>query len=109
MQFEGIITPVVTPHHGDHSIDRDKFAEVLEFLIEKGISAALIAGTTGEYYAQSAEERFDLMKLAKDILGKRLPLIVGTGAMRTEDSIEYARAARETGADAILITTPPEP
>ena len=45
MQFEGIITPVVTPHHADNSIDRDKFADVLEFLIEKGISAALIAGT----------------------------------------------------------------
>ncbi|MEM7190106.1 MAG: dihydrodipicolinate synthase family protein [Pseudomonadota bacterium] len=107
MQFEGIITPVVTPHYDDHSIDRDKFADVLEFLVEKGISAGLVAGTTGEYYVQSPEERFELMKLAKDILGSRLPLIVGTGAMRTEDSIEYARAAREIGADAILITTPP--
>ena len=107
MQFEGIITPVVTPHHADNSIDRDKFADVLEFLIEKGISAALIAGTTGEYYAQSPEERFELMALAKDIIGKRLPLIVGTGAMRTEDSIMYAEEARRIGADAILITTPP--
>lgn len=53
MQFEGIITPVVTPHHEDHSIDRDKFAEVLEFLIDAGINAALVAGTTGEYYAQT--------------------------------------------------------
>lgn len=107
MQFEGIITPVVTPHHDDHSIDRDKFAEVLEFLVEKGVHAALIAGTTGEYYAQTPAERFELMKLAKDILGSRLPMIVGTGAMRTEDSIAYAEAARDTGADAILITTPP--
>ncbi len=107
MQFEGIITPVVTPHFADHSIDEDRFAEVLEFLIGAGINAALIAGTTGEYYAQSPEERLRLMKLAKEIIGNRLPLIVGTGAMRTEDSIEYARAARKVGADAILITTPP--
>ncbi|MGD1924347.1 MAG: dihydrodipicolinate synthase family protein [Paracoccaceae bacterium] len=107
MQFEGIITPVVTPHHADHSIDREKFAEVLEFLIDAGINAALVAGTTGEYYAQTAEERFELMKLARDVTAKRLPLIVGTGAIRTEDSIEYAKAAREIGADAILITTPP--
>ena len=84
MQFEGIITPVVTPHHDDHSIDWNKFPDVLEFLIEKGINAALIAGTTGEYYAQSPEERFELMRLAKDIIGNRLPLIIGTGAMRTE-------------------------
>ena len=107
MQFEGIITPVVTPHRQDHSIDHDRFAEVLEFLIETGIQAALIAGTTGEYYAQSPAERFDLMARAKDIVGTRLPLVIGTGAMRTEDSIEYARRAREIGADAILITTPP--
>ena len=107
MRFEGIITPVVTPHHDDHSIDRTKFAEVLEFLIEKGINAPLIAGTTGEYYAQSAEERFELMRLAKDVIGNRLPLIVGTGAIRTEESIAYAEAAKAIGADAILITTPP--
>ena len=107
MRFEGIITPVVTPHHDDLSIDRTKFAEVLEFLIEKGINAPLIAGTTGEYYAQSAEERFELMRLAKDVIGNRLPLIVGTGAIRTEESIAYAEAAKAIGADAILITTPP--
>ncbi|MEM0943394.1 MAG: dihydrodipicolinate synthase family protein, partial [Pseudomonadota bacterium] len=107
MQFEGIYTPVVTPHTADHEIDREKFAEVLEFLIASGIHGALVAGTTGEYYAQTMEERLELMRLAKDILGTRLPLIVGTGAMRTEDSIVYAEAAREIGADAILITTPP--
>ena len=38
---------------------------------------------------------------------RRLPLIVGTGATRTEDSVEYARHAREIGADAILVTSPP--
>ena len=92
-------TPVVTPHFDDHSIDREKFAEVLEFLIERGINAALIAGTTGEYYAQSPEERYDLMRLAKEIIGDRLPLIVGTGAMRTEDSVAYAEAAKAAGAE----------
>ena len=107
MQFEGIITPVVTPHDSDHGIDHARFSEVLEFLVEKGIHAALVAGTTGEYYVQTPEERFEMMKLAKEVLGSRLPLIVGTGAIRTEDSIAYAEAAREIGADAILITTPP--
>src|SRR5690606_30588123 len=37
----------------------------------------------------------------------RLPLIVGTGAMRTPDSIALAAGAREMGADAILLGTPP--
>lgn len=107
MQFEGIYTPVVTPHDPDFSINKDKFAEVIEFLIEKGVNGLIVAGTTGEYYAQTPEERLDLMKVAKDLIKGRLPLIVGTGAMRTEDAIMYAEAAKGVGADALLVTTPP--
>jgi len=107
MQFEGIYTPVVTPYHDDHSINREAFAEAIEFLIAKGVHGLIIAGTTGEYYAQTTDERIEMMTLAKKIIGKRLPLIVGTGAIRTEDSIVYAEAAKSIGADALLIATPP--
>lgn len=107
MQFEGIYTPVVTPYHDDHSINRKGFADAIEFLIDKGVHGLIIAGTTGEYYAQTTEERIEMMTLAKKIIGKRLPMIVGTGAIRTEDSIIYAEAAKGIGADALLIATPP--
>ena len=107
MQFEGIYTPVVTPYGDDFSIDKDKFAEVIEHLIASGINGLIIAGTTGEYYAQSTQERIMLMKLAKDINKGRLPLIIGTGAIRTEDSIIFAENAKAIGADALLIATPP--
>ena len=107
MRFEGIYTPIVTPYRDDHSIDRNRFAEVAEHLIASGVNGIVVAGTTGEYYAQTAEERADLMRLAKEIIGDRVALIVGTGAMRTEDSIWYAEKAKESGADSILIATPP--
>lgn len=107
MQFEGIFTPVVTPYHEDFSINRDAFGEAIEFLIAAGVHGIIVAGTTGEYYAQSTEERVELMKLAKRIIGKRLPMIVGTGAIRTEDSILFAEQAKAVGADAILVATPP--
>lgn len=107
MRFEGVITPVVTPHRADNSIDHDKFAAVLEFLIGAGVNALIVAGTTGEYYAQTAKERVDLMNVAADVIAGRVPLIVGTGAIRTEDSIDFGIAARDAGADAILVTTPP--
>lgn len=76
-------------------------------LIDVGVNGLIVAGTTGEYYAQTADERLELMKLAKDIIGTRVPLIVGTGAIRTEDSIFYAEAAKSIGADALLVATPP--
>lgn len=107
MTFEGIYTPAVTPIARDGRIDKAVYAEVLESLIEAGVHGIIIAGSTGEYYAHSAQERFELAAYAKDVIGARLPLIVGTGATRTEDSIEYARAAKAIGADAILVTSPP--
>ncbi len=107
MQFEGIYTPVVTPHGDDFSIDKDSFADVIEHLIAAGVHGLIIAGTTGEYYAQSTEERIMLMKLAKDIIKGRVPLIIGTGAIRTEDSIIFAENAKAIKADALLIATPP--
>lgn len=107
MRFEGIYTPIVTPYFDDHSIDRGRFAEVAERLIAAGVHGIIVAGTTGEYYAQTAEERVGLMRLAREVIKDRLPLIVGTGAMRTEDSIYYAEQAKAAGADAILVSTPP--
>ena len=107
MRFEGIYTPAVTPHGADGAIDKTAFAEVLESLIEARVHGVIIGGSTGEYYAHTAQERFELAAVAKDVIAGRLPLIVGTGATRTEDAMAYARAAREIGADAILVTSPP--
>lgn len=107
MQFEGIYTPVVTPYNEDFSLNKGEFEKAIEHLIGSGVHGIIVAGTTGEYYAQSPVERIELMKLAKKIIGKRLPLIIGTGAIRTEDSIFYAENAKAIGADALLIATPP--
>jgi 4-hydroxy-tetrahydrodipicolinate synthase len=76
-------------------------------LIEAGVHGLIIAGTTGEYYAQSSDERVEMMSVAHEIIAGRRPMIVGTGAIRTEDSILYAKAAKKVGADALLIATPP--
>lgn len=107
MKFEGIYTPIITPHGDDGSIDRNAFVTVAEHLISAGVNGIIVGGSTGEYYAQSMQERSELMRLAKDVIGDQLPLIVSTGAIRTEDSVEYARLAKAAGADALLVTSPP--
>ena len=107
MKFEGIYTPVVTPHTAGFEIDEEKFAATIEMLLGAGVSGLIIAGTTGEYYAQTNDERVHLMKLAKELIGERAPLIIGTGAIRTEDSVYFAERAVEAGADALLVSTPP--
>ena len=107
MQFEGIYTPLVTPYHADISLNEEALVQTAELLIGAGVAGIIVAGTTGEYYAQSMEERVEMMGRAKDLIAGRVPMIVGTGAIRTEDSVAYAEAAKAAGADALLIATPP--
>lgn len=107
MKFEGIYTPAVTPYTPGGEIDWAVFGEVLEYLIESRVHGIIIGGSTGEYYAQTAEERTLLAAYAKDVIGSRVQLIVGTGAIRTEDAVQYAKDAKSIKADAILVTTPP--
>lgn len=107
MKFEGIYTPAITPLAADGQIDRQAFAEVLEYLVDARVHGIIIGGSTGEYYAHTSQERLALAALAKDVIADRVPLIIGTGAVRTEDSVEYAKAARALKADALLVGSPP--
>jgi 4-hydroxy-tetrahydrodipicolinate synthase len=107
MTFEGIYTPVITPHREDGSIDRDAFAAQIETLISAGVHGLISGGSTGEYYAQSIEERVEMATLARQVIGDRLPLVVGTVAIRLADSIRMAETAARIGAAAILVGSPP--
>ena len=53
------------------------------------------------------KDRVYLIGLAKEMIAYRLPMIVGTGAIRREDNIEYATQAKLYNAAAILVATPP--
>jgi len=107
MKFEGIYTPIITPYDDKCAINFDAIEAIIEDLITSGVHGLVIAGTTGEYYAQNVDERLEVMKVCKDIINGRLPYIVGTGAIRTEDSVFYAEEAAKIGADGILVATPP--
>ena len=107
MKFEGIYTPIITPHTEDGSIDKEAFAEVAEFLIDAGVHCIVVGGSTGEYYAQTDEERIEMMNFAREIINERVLLMVGTGATRTEDCVMLAKAAQAAGADFLLVNSPP--
>jgi 4-hydroxy-tetrahydrodipicolinate synthase len=106
-RFEGIYTPVVTPFHDDYSVNWDALADVIDSLIEAGVHGLISGGSTGENYAQTVEERLEIANFTKDRIKGRLPLVVGTGAMLTPDSVALASGAKDMGADAILLASPP--
>ena len=107
MKFEGIYTPIGTPYDDNHGINYDAIEVIVDDLISSGVHGLLVAGTTGEYYSQEKDERVQLMKTCKEVIGNRLPFVVGTGAIRTEDSVFFAEEAAKVGADAIIVSTSP--
>ena len=106
MKFAGIYPPVITPHKANGDIDYTNFERMVDYLTTSGVHGVIVSGTTGEYYAQSDEERGSLVKLASEVLDGRLPLIVGVGAIHTNDCIRHGLVAKENNADAILMPAP---
>jgi len=107
MRFEGIYTPVITPFRADGSIDEEGYASIIENQIAQGVHGIVIGGTTGENYALTREERLWQFRTGHSMIGGRVPWLAGVNDIRTEDVCAYAVAAKEAGADALLLAVPP--
>lgn len=106
MNFDGIWTPVVTPFNEDESLKLDVLDKLIDTLIAQGVHGLIIGGTTGEYYAQSMEDRKALLsRVAKHAKG-RVPLMAGINATSTADSLELGLHAKSIGFDALLVAAP---
>jgi len=106
-QYRGIITVVTTPFRHDNSINFDALEKHLEFLIASGVHAIMPGGSTGEYYAQSTEERRRILAFVADKVRGRLPLYAGTNSMRPDETIELSNYAEELGYETIMLAAPP--
>lgn len=103
--FTGCATALVTPFT-DKGIDYDSYGKLIDWQIEKGADALVVLGTTGESATVDESERIELVSFAKERIGKRVPLIVGTGSNSTKRTQNFTYGAENCGADAILVVTP---
>ena len=104
--FKGAATALVTPMHMDGSIDYETFGRLIDWQISEGISALVIAGTTGEGSTLSDEEHRAVMKYAAERAAGRVTMVAGTGSNDTAYAIDLSLAACEMGYDALLAVTP---
>src|SRR5438445_2977586 len=103
--FEGLTVAMVTPFKGG-AIDQDATRHLIEFLIDGGVEALVVSGSTGEAATCTVEERRTLWTLTRDQVRKRIPVIAGTGTNSTADSIALTRMAEELGLDGAMVVTP---
>ncbi|WP_282610041.1 dihydrodipicolinate synthase family protein [Pelagibius sp. Alg239-R121] len=107
MRFEGIYTPIMTPFHDDGTINWDAYAEVIEWQIESGVDGIIVGGSTGEFYALSKEERLEQFRFAKERIAGRALFMAGVNDIRVDECLEITAAARDIGAEALLVAAPP--
>lgn len=100
------ITPVVTAFDNNYNLDLKANQKIWDFVIEGGVDSILLMGSTGEFFAMTREQRKELILSAKMYIGERVPLIIGTGCMRLEDTITLSRFAVKNGADGVIIVPP---
>jgi 4-hydroxy-tetrahydrodipicolinate synthase len=82
------------------------FARLLDWHAREGSDGLVIGGTTGESATVTATESAELLQIAVQRVGGRLPVIAGTGTHSTAESVERTRTACELGADGVLVVTP---
>lgn len=103
--FTGVATAIVTPMN-KNGVDYENFEKLIEWQIEEGINAIVVAGTTGEGSTLTDEEHRQVLKFAVDKIAGRVPVIAGTGSNDISYAIELTKYACSIGADAMLVVTP---
>jgi len=107
MRFEGIYTPIITPFKEDGSVDWDSYAEVIEWQIENDVTGIIVGGSTGEFYAMSKQERIQQFKFAAEQIGDRVAFMAGVNDIRVDECLAISTAARDAGAQSLLVAAPP--
>jgi 4-hydroxy-tetrahydrodipicolinate synthase len=101
----GSYPPLLTPFRGG-KVDFEKFAELTERQVREGSHGVLVCGTTGEPSSLTPDERTELVKVAVEVVAKRIPVVAATGSQSFAETIEITARAEKAGADAVLVVTP---
>ncbi|MCR4894238.1 MAG: 4-hydroxy-tetrahydrodipicolinate synthase [Eubacteriales bacterium] len=103
--FEGAATALITPLTPE-GVDYPAMGRLIDWQIEQGIDALVIAGTTGESSTLTDEEHRELLSFCAQHIAGRVPMIAGVGSNDTAYALSLSAHACEAGADALLVVTP---
>lgn len=103
--FTGSAAAIITPFIGGE-IDYVSLEKLIEFQINGKTNAIVVAGTTGEAATLTEKEYRELLEKTVEIVGKRVPVIAGSGSNCTQKAIEQSITAKKAGVDALLVVNP---
>ena len=102
----GSLVAIVTPMLEDGSLDLDRFKSLIDWHIVEGTDGIVVVGTTGESPTVDFDEHKELIRIAVEHAGGRVPIVAGTGANSTAEAIELSQSAKQSGAQFSLSVVP---
>ena len=106
-KYGKILLPLITPYDAAEEVDYEKYAELINYVIDNDVCDSLIVtGTTGEASLLTFVERVKLMETAVKAAAGRKPVIAGTGCASTKETIALTKKAEELGIELALIVCP---
>ncbi|MHB8191128.1 MAG: dihydrodipicolinate synthase family protein [Ferrimicrobium sp.] len=105
--FTGVGVALITLFDRDNGLAAEATAAHAVRLVELGVRAILVAGSTGEAAALDPEERLTLLNAVRSAVPSRVPVIVGTGQPSARQAATTTEMACDHGADAVLVLSPP--
>jgi 4-hydroxy-tetrahydrodipicolinate synthase len=103
--FSGSMVALVTPFK-DGEVDWQSLEALIDFHVQSGTHGIVPCGTTGESATLTHQEHDDVIKAVIKHVGKRLPVIAGTGSNSTDEAVRLTRQAEKSGADGALMISP---
>jgi len=102
-----VLIPLITPFKPDGAVDSETLVDLAKMVVDRNLcDSIIVSGTTGEFPALTFEERADLFRLVREAVGDRVPLIAGTGAASTRETIALTRVAEQAGYTVAMVVAP---
>lgn len=104
--FSGSIVALITPFTQDGEVDFVSLKKLVDYHVDAGTDAIVAVGTTGESSTLTIEEHVKVVEKIVEYSNGRIPVIAGTGANATHESITFSRLLNNTGIAGVLSVTP---
>ena len=106
--FEGVLPAIITPFKRNTAmgLDISGLERNIEFLMSCGIHGIVPCGSTGESATLTFEEHEKVVQITVDKVKGRIPVIAGTGSNNTAEAVRLTKAAKDIGADGVLVISP---
>lgn len=106
MRLEGVIVPLLTPVHGDESLDEPALERLIEHVLAGGVHGVFVLGSTGEFAALDDGMKLQVVRRTCEIVRGRVPVLAGVNQLGTRRTAEMARCCFDLGVSAVVGSAP---